>query len=473
MIFWVLCALLAILVLCGPLAVYRYLSRPASGFRLLSSMEIRVLRALSDTVFPAASAVPLSGTEAGIPEYMDRYVDSLPVPYRHLIRVLFFLFEGASVVFSGKIRWFTALPEDSRKAYLEGWESSRFYARRMSVQGLKTLLCIAYLADARVRKSIGFGKETGCMRSETDIPPANRANACNVEGIVQFQDVDKNTLRETADFCIVGSGAAGAVLAHELASAGKKVVVLEEGSYWAGSDVPEDPAYALRLLFREAGFRTCRGKTFVPTMQASCVGGTTFVNSSICFRFPDRILREWAAEFGIEHLTPETLAPSYERVERIANIKPVESDVLGVKNRLFRQGAEALGLHNQAFARAEKDCRGCSECMPACPAGAKQSMELSYLPRAVEHGARIYADCRAEEIVVRAGQVLGVRGVFSRPPERQAPGVSDCGQLQGRDPGRRGYGFACDPAQERYCQLQWMGGKKPGTPSGCRHVRDL
>jgi choline dehydrogenase-like flavoprotein len=414
-IVWILSAALAgaaLLVLC---AVMKRFFSPAPGCRVLGSAEMRFLEAVSETVFPPYGTVPKSGREAGIPAYMDRYLHSLPSRFRFLIRLLFLLFENAPVLFSGRPRRFSSLSSERRKRYLEGWESSRWYARRMSAQGLKTLLCIGYMADPAVKEAIGFRKKETCSRSADPLPAPDRPNARNVEGIVQYRDLSRHTVRETADFCIVGSGAAGAVLAHELSSAGKKVVILEEGSYWTGSEVPEDPAYALRLLFREAGFRTCRGRTFVPTMQASCVGGTTFVNSSICFRFPERILKEWAAESGIEHLTPEALAPCYERVERIAGIRPVDPDVLGVKNRLFQKGTEALGIHGQVFSRAERDCHGCSECMPACPTGAKQSMERSYLPRAVKQGARIYADCRAEEILARGGQVFGVRGVFREP----------------------------------------------------------
>ena len=420
--FWILFAGTLAIILLVAIRVLKGYAEKAAGFSVLSIRETAFLKAVSDAVFPAGGEIPMSGSEADIPAYMDRYLSSLPARYRRFIRLLFFLFENATWIFSGTTAGFSALKGDRRQAYLEGWETSRFYARRMAAQGLKTLMCIAYLGNASVREAVGFQKEGGCTRSEHDIPPPNRDNASGVPGIVQFADLKAGIVRETADFCIIGSGAAGAVLARELADAGKKVVILEEGSYWSGEEIPEDPAYALRLLFREAGFRVCQGRTFVPTMQASCVGGTTFVNSSICFRIPERILKEWASDYGMEHLTPEALEASYDRVERIANIKPVDPEIMGKKNLLFQKGTQALGISGKVFSRAEKGCEGCSECMPACPTGAKQSMERSYLPQAVERGARIYADCRAEELIVRNGQVFGVRGVFRDPADRRPGG---------------------------------------------------
>ena len=41
----------------------------------------------------------------------------------------------------------------------------------------------------------------------------------------------KKDIVETVDVCIVGSGAAGAILAKELAESGKRVVLLEKGGY--------------------------------------------------------------------------------------------------------------------------------------------------------------------------------------------------------------------------------------------------
>ena len=49
--------------------------------------------------------------------------------------------------------------------------------------------------------------------------------------IIQGKEVNRS-VTETADVCIVGSGAAGAILAWEMAELGRTVVLLEKGKTW-------------------------------------------------------------------------------------------------------------------------------------------------------------------------------------------------------------------------------------------------
>ena len=46
--------------------------------------------------------------------------------------------------------------------------------------------------------------------------------------VFQFSDVHESRT-ETVDVCVIGTGAGGATVAYELASAGKSVVMLEAG----------------------------------------------------------------------------------------------------------------------------------------------------------------------------------------------------------------------------------------------------
>jgi ferredoxin len=53
----------------------------------------------------------------------------------------------------------------------------------------------------------------------------------------------------------------------------------------------------------------------------------------------------------------------------------------------LRRGRRALGSI-KPIRRNTKGCNGCGRCNFGCPHGAKMSVDLSYLPRAVAAGAR-------------------------------------------------------------------------------------
>ncbi len=56
-----------------------------------------------------------------------------------------------------------------------------------------------------------------------------------------------------ADICVVGSGAAGAILATKLAKEGKSVVLLEKGGYYDGESMNQRESDMLPLLWKNAG----------------------------------------------------------------------------------------------------------------------------------------------------------------------------------------------------------------------------
>lgn len=211
--------------------------------------------------------------------------------------------------------------------------------------------------------------------------------------------------RITADVCVIGTGAGGAVVARELAEKGAKVVALEEGGHYTRQHFNGRPLDMMPLLYRDAGLTGSIGRPAVAIPLGKCVGGTTLVNSGTCFRTPDEVLRRW----GLPEASPEAMRPIFERVEERLHVTPVPAEVLGRNNRLMARGAEMLGLHGRPIPRNAKDCKGSGVCVFGCPTGAKQSTDLSYIPQAVAAGADVYTHAKAEEILVENGRAAGVR----------------------------------------------------------------
>src|SRR5213592_2966962 len=79
------------------------------------------------------------------------------------------------------------------------------------------------------------------------------------------------------------------------------------------------------------------------------------------------------------------------------------------------------GIVGNRIRRNVKDCQGSAHCNQGCPTARRQSMNNSYVPRAIRQGARVYADCRAEKLLVSGGRAVGVTGRFVRGIGSQRP----------------------------------------------------
>ncbi len=227
------------------------------------------------------------------------------------------------------------------------------------------------------------------------------------------------------DVVVVGSGAGGAVAAARLAEAGLDVVVLEEGDQVETAEMVGDPLAAFRRMYRGRGLTATVGIPRIPLPLGRTLGGTTVVNSGTCFRAPGFVLDTWAREFGLRGLGEGGLDPWYQRVEADLSVAPVPEEHLGGNSLVFRRGAERLGYAGGPIPRNAKDCRATGVCVFGCPRGAKQSMQVSYLPRARDAGARLLVRTRVDRLLREGDRVAGVEGtVLGRDGRPEAHGFS-------------------------------------------------
>lgn len=225
--------------------------------------------------------------------------------------------------------------------------------------------------------------------------------------------IDGGTFREdraeTADTVVVGSGAGGAVVACELAEAGRDVLLLEEGREFSRKDFNRRPVEMVPLLYRDAGLTSTIGLPVIPVPLGRTLGGTTTINSGTCLRTPDGVLEGWGREFGLPDVTPAAMEPYFARVEQVQNVQPVKEALLGQNARLFKRGADKLGWGGHPLHRNVSDeCRGCGVCCFGCPSDAKLAMNLTFIPRARAAGARVWTQARMTEVIIEGGRAVGV-----------------------------------------------------------------
>ena len=261
--------------------------------------------------------------------------------------------------------------------------------------------------------------------------------------------------RETVDFVVVGSGAAGAVIARELSQAGFSVVVMEQGPRLAAADFEHDE---LKYLFLSgitndpvANPQTFRNDPSViaeqpgfgnPLVYARIVGGSSNHFTANFWRlreidFHERSVLGSIAGTGFADwpISYQELEPYYTKVEWEIGVsglagacptdpprsEPYPMPPLPVKSSgvLFERGARKLGLHPypapMAIAsvpfRGRPACVHCGFCIAfGCEVMAKSSALYTMIPEAEATGR---CEVRAQSYVFRVetntqGRATGV-----------------------------------------------------------------
>lgn len=223
-------------------------------------------------------------------------------------------------------------------------------------------------------------------------------------------------LDESFDYVIVGSGAAGATAARVLADAGARIAVVEEGPAVTTADFSDRLWPTFQRIYRQMGTQIARGRTIIPVLQGSCLGGTTVINSAIVWRLPTDVWQLWETEYGLGEALPlDVLHNCWDQIEGELFTHPTAPEIWGENNRLLATASQQLDIEGVPMRRNERDCQGSARCSLGCPHGAKQSMLLSYLPYAAERGAVLFTSARVDRVNLVGERAVGVTGHFHRP----------------------------------------------------------
>ena len=258
---------------------------------------------------------------------------------------------------------------------------------------------------------------------------------------------------------IVGAGAAGGIVAKELAEAGLTVLLLDRGPHWSYADAVHDelqgdaqntPRAVSRLTpqAEQENPRSFRYDENSPLQlgaigfNAFAVGGGTLFYGAAAWRYHEHHFR-MRSTFGQPQgtsledwpMTYDDLEPFYEKAEYELGVSGGgESDPLGPPRRkpypipplpinpqgeLFAQTAKKLGLHPfpPPFAiltapyQGRPACIQCPFCIGhICEVNAKSSTTVTVIPKAMETGhCTLKSKSVADRIVTdNRGRVTGV-----------------------------------------------------------------
>ena len=216
--------------------------------------------------------------------------------------------------------------------------------------------------------------------------------------------------RITCDVAIIGSGAGAGVTAELLAKAGLQVVIIEEGPLKTSRDFNQKESEAYPQLYQESAARKTEDKA-INILQGRCVGGSTTVNWTSSFRTPESTLQFWRDHYQLKGYSAQALTPFFAQAEDRLGIAPWLV-APNENNDLLRAGAAKLGISSSGISRNVKACWNLGSCGLGCPTNAKQSMLVTTIPAALERGAQLLTETRAESFDIADGRV---RGLLCRP----------------------------------------------------------
>lgn len=227
---------------------------------------------------------------------------------------------------------------------------------------------------------------------------------------------------------VVGSGYGGAITASRLARAGQKVCVLERGKERLPGEFPRTNSQLARetQLMGPGGSLLGKLKVGSPTgilslhllgdlaVVTGCgLGGTSLINAGVVLRPDPRVLDDdsWPSGFR-EDLRAGLFEDCFTHVERTLGVQPYpeshpklrklealerSAELTGGKfYRLplavsWKEGVSAAGIR-------QKGCTLCGDCATGCNVGAKNTLQMNYLPDAQHHGAELFSQVAVHHV---------------------------------------------------------------------------
>lgn len=242
----------------------------------------------------------------------------------------------------------------------------------------------------------------GIIYGTLDLPPRKK----------KYQVISEDVV-ENADVCIIGSGAAGAILAKELVEKGKKVVLLEKGGYYEEQDMNQRDLDMMPLLWKNAGFNFDDNMR-VAIAQGNCLGGSTIINDAVCFDTPQKIRDEWR-RLGVD-FTDKEWSDNFSKVNGNLHVTEVSDSELNRNSRMLMVGANKLGLREgRKNNRNCVNCMQCGFCHLGCHYGTKQNVLVTYIYEGLKQpdsSIHIYCNCNVTGIIHKNGIVEGIEGTF-------------------------------------------------------------
>lgn len=381
---------------------------------MLTAGERRALTAVCDALLPrlepregdSAALCGIGAVDIGVAEAVEQAMGALSARQLGELRLFLRLMESRAfmLVAAGTPRAMSGLSLAGRERALGAMSVHPLPQVRSGYQALKRLATFLFYSvtdDTRANPTwpaIGYAVPAAP-------PPGPSASALTVTRMTKPTTLD-------ADACVIGSGAGGGVVAAQLASAGRTIIVLEAGPADQAADYDHREVVGMQRLYLDQGTTSTRDVGVV-ILAGTGLGGGTSINWQTSFRTPDYIREEWAERSGIRSFSSDAFTAALDAVCSRLSVGTTES-VRNANNAPLERGCAALGYEWMNTPRNSRGCdqAQCGFCVFGCRVGGKQSTANTYLRDAQQTGrTTIVAACKAERVRFERGQVVGVQAL--------------------------------------------------------------
>ena len=193
---------------------------------------------------------------------------------------------------------------------------------------------------------------------------------------------------------IIGSGAAGSMIATELIKKDSSVAIIEEGRSF-NSDYFKAKKIATRNknLWRNGGITAFFGKSIIPYAEGVAVGGTTVSNGGVIERPSKEWIENLKSKFKIDGFEYENLKNIFLEVEQKLNVRDhyKENENQNLDSKIWSNYLDKMKISYRKSNLAHTNCKRSNQCISGCPNDAKQTnVLLNYLPEAKKGGTKIF-----------------------------------------------------------------------------------